>query len=266
MFSKNFIAQCWGNIPPSLVRRARPIVVCGTLTMLALAIHAPTPAQASWCALYKTGGTNCYFTSHAQCQASVSGIGGFCNEVSDGKSKAESPPERTRKVIAKPKRDPEPKSQAAPRQLKPTPAVAAPVVAPIPAAPRPAPTDASAPAAPQMDNAFVQARQLILGGQYDAGIAAMRALKFDDHPEIATFIGLAYRKLGRSDEAKSWYERALAADPNHKLALSYYGMMRVEQGDIPGAQADLVRIGQLCGDTNCNEYQALQGVIAARIR
>ena len=43
---------------------------------------------ASWCALYKTGGTNCGFTSHAQCQASVSGVGGFCNEVPDGKSGA----------------------------------------------------------------------------------------------------------------------------------------------------------------------------------
>jgi tetratricopeptide (TPR) repeat protein len=94
----------------------------------------------------------------------------------------------------------------------------------------------------------------------------MRALKFDDHPDVATFIGLAYRKLGRIDEAKSWYQRALATDPNHKLALSYDGMMRAEQGDIPGAQANLIRIGRLCGDINCNEYQALQGVIAAKIR
>ena len=141
--------------------------------------------------------------------------------------------------------------------------MAAPVLAPGPAKPEPA--QGAAPAA-QSGTAFVQARQLILSGQYDAGIAAMRALKFDDHPEIATFIGLAYRKLGRTDEAKSWYQRALAADPNHKLALSYDGMMRVEQGDILGAQANLIRIGRLCGDINCNEYQALQGVIAARIR
>ena len=138
-----------------------------------------------------------------------------------------------------------------------------PVPAPGPAKPEPA--QGAAPAA-QSGAAFVQARDLILNGQYDAGIAAMRALKFDDHPDVATFIGLAYRKLGRIDEAKSWYQRALAADPNHKLALSYDGMMRAEQGDIPGAQADLIRIGRLCGDINCNEYQALQGVIAARMR
>jgi len=246
--------------------KVRPPVIVSALALVAFVIGGRSETQASWCAMYKTGGTNCYFTSHAQCQASVSGIGGFCNEVPDGKSGAKAPPERTRKAVAKPKPDPEPKSQAAPRRVEPAPAVAAPVAAPIPAAPTPAPTAASAPTAPAMDSAFVQARQLILGGQYDAGIAAMRALKFDDHPEIATFIGLAYRKLGRTDEAKSWYERALAADPNHKLALSYYGMMRAEQGDIPGAQANLIRIGQLCGNISCNEYQALQGVIAARIR
>jgi len=246
--------------------KVRPPVIVSVLALVAFVIGGRSETQASWCAMYKTGGTNCYFTSHAQCQASVSGIGGFCNEVPDGKSGAKAPPERARKAVAKPKPDPEPKSQAAPRRVEPAPAVAAPVAAPIPAVPTPAPTAASAPTAPAMDSAFVQARQLILGGQYDAGIAAMRALKFDDHPEIATFIGLAYRKLGRTDEAKSWYERALAADPNHKLALSYYGMMRAEQGDIPGAQANLIRIGQLCGDINCNEYQALQGVIAARIR
>jgi hypothetical protein len=33
-----------------------------------------------WCAKYYTrmGGTSCYFTSYAQCQATVSGIGGYC--------------------------------------------------------------------------------------------------------------------------------------------------------------------------------------------
>jgi Flp pilus assembly protein TadD len=144
--------------------------------------------------------------------------------------------------------------------------VAAPVVAPIPAAPGPALTAASAPAAPQMDNAFVQARQLILGGQYDAGIAAMRALKFDDHPDVATFLGLAYRKLGRLDEARAWYERALAVDPNHRLALSFYGMMRAETGDMNRARADLEKLKLICGGTECNEYQGLAAVISSQPR
>ena len=37
-------------------------------------------AQAGvWCAYYYKGSTNCGFQTYAQCQATVSGIGGFCN-------------------------------------------------------------------------------------------------------------------------------------------------------------------------------------------
>jgi hypothetical protein len=37
-------------------------------------------ADGTWCAHYSTpgGSTNCGFYSFAQCQATVSGIGGFC--------------------------------------------------------------------------------------------------------------------------------------------------------------------------------------------
>ena len=44
------------------------------------------PAQADpyrWCAEYgggRGGGTNCYFVTLQQCQASASGNGGFCRE------------------------------------------------------------------------------------------------------------------------------------------------------------------------------------------
>ena len=47
---------------------------------------APQPAQADpyrWCAEYGGrglgGGRNCYFITHEQCRAAVSGVGGSCN-------------------------------------------------------------------------------------------------------------------------------------------------------------------------------------------
>ena len=53
--------------------------------ILAAACGIGTPAQAQnypWCAVYgfgRGGGAmNCGFTSHEQCMATVSGIGGFC--------------------------------------------------------------------------------------------------------------------------------------------------------------------------------------------
>ena len=59
------------------------------------------------------------------------------------------------------------------------------------------------------------ARQLILAGNYQAGIAAMHALGHDEHPDVANYIGYSYRKIGNYDQSKVWYEKALAADPNH---------------------------------------------------
>jgi Protein of unknown function (DUF3551) len=46
-------------------------------------IGAPAQAQNyPWCAEYTggMGGTNCGFTTFQQCQATVSGIGGFCTQ------------------------------------------------------------------------------------------------------------------------------------------------------------------------------------------
>ena len=249
------------NRPHSL--KVRPYAIVSALALVTLLIGGRSETQAYWCALYKTGGNNCGFANTAQCQAAVSGVGGFCNEIREGKSEATSPREQRQRKISKPREEPEPKARAKPLQVEPDPAVPAPVAAPNPAKAR---LESAAAPATQDGSAFAQARDLVLGGQYDAGLAAMRALKFDDHPDIATFVGLAYRKLGRTDEAKSWYERALAADPNHKLALSFYGMMRAEQGDLAGARINLIKIGQICGDTNCGEYQALQAVVAAKIR
>ncbi len=74
----------------------------------------------------------------------------------------------------------------------------------------------------QLREGYQHARALIMDGQYEAGIAAMHALGHDDNPEIANFIGYASRKLGRYEDSKFWYEKALAADPNHVRTWSYY--------------------------------------------
>jgi tetratricopeptide (TPR) repeat protein len=50
-------------------------------------------------------------------------------------------------------------------------------------------------------------------GEYEAAITALRALDHDDDADVANLIGYASRKLGRYDDAKVWYERSLAADP-----------------------------------------------------
>ncbi len=98
-------------------------------------------------------------------------------------------------------------------------------------------------------------------GDYAGGIAVLRAMGYDDNPDVATLIGYASRKLGRYDDAKLWYDRALAADPNHVLTWSYYGMWQAEQGNILKAKDDLEKVKSLCGNTSCREYTALKAAI-----
>jgi tetratricopeptide (TPR) repeat protein len=98
-------------------------------------------------------------------------------------------------------------------------------------------------------------------GDYVGGIAALRAMGYDDNADVATLIGYASRKLGRYDDAKYWYDKALAADPNHALTWSYYGMWQAEQGNVLKANDDLEKVRTICGNTECREYVALKEVI-----
>jgi predicted Zn-dependent protease len=226
----------------SIVMRA----IYATIFLLAV-----TPAQAQWCANYQSGGRNCYFTSQAQCLASISGAGGTCSPT-----QVERPAAIERRTPPAPQagqKAPKPAKKQAPRQVRGSPPTAA-----APAVARPQ-TRGGLPAK------FDEARLLVLGGQYEAGIAALHALGRDDHPEIATFLGFGYFKIGRNDQATFFYDKVLATNPDHLLTVSYYGMLRVSLGDLRNAKADLEKLRRLCG-TECNEYKALAAELAAESR
>jgi tetratricopeptide (TPR) repeat protein len=97
-------------------------------------------------------------------------------------------------------------------------------------------------------------------GDYAGGIVALRALGYDDNADVATLLGYASRKLGRYDDAKVWYERALAADPDHAVTWSYYGMWQAEQGNVLKAKDDLEKVRLICG-TDCKPYKMLKDAI-----
>jgi tetratricopeptide (TPR) repeat protein len=113
----------------------------------------------------------------------------------------------------------------------------------------------------ELRDGYLRARALIMDGQYEAGIAAMRALGHDDNAEVANYVGYASRKLGRYEDSKIWYEKALAADPNHVRTWSYYGMWHAEQGNMLMAQDFLKKVQLICGNTECDDYVKLKGVI-----
>ena len=105
------------------------------------------------------------------------------------------------------------------------------------------------------------AREMILAGDYRAGIAAMHALGHDEHPDVANYIGYANRKLGDYDQSKVWYEAALKADPNHVRTWSYFGMWQMEQGNRLKAEDYLAKVNAICGNTTCQEFIELRAVI-----
>src|SRR5262249_31306423 len=96
---------------------------------------------------------------------------------------------------------------------------------------------------------------------YQGGITAMHALGHDEHPDVANYIGYAYRKLGDYNDSKIWYEKALAADPNHVRTWSYYGMWQMEQGNRLKGLEELQKVQMICGNTSCEEYRQLKDVI-----
>jgi tetratricopeptide (TPR) repeat protein len=98
-------------------------------------------------------------------------------------------------------------------------------------------------------------------GDYAGGITALKALGQDQHADVANLIGFASRKLGRYDDAKVWYEKALASDPDHTRTWSYYGMWHAEHGNRLKAEDFLQKVASLCGNTTCREYTELKGVI-----
>ncbi len=108
---------------------------------------------------------------------------------------------------------------------------------------------------------------------YRDGVAAINATDFDkalvifhrlqpQHaaaPEVANWLGFAYRKLRRYPDSKRWYDQALLLDPNYLPALEYQGEWFIETGDMPSALANLARLERLCG--RCHEWQDLDASI-----
>jgi hypothetical protein len=222
---------------------------CGLIIAAALSLGASTVQAAPWCSTH--GGMSCAYSSFEQCLTAIRGVGGSCVVNPAESARRQPPPAITR--APRPKREPEKKPAAVMPRDKPSQPPPVPVAEP----PRP-------PAPHQAVKSFAQGRMLILSGQYEKGIAAMLALGQDDRPDIAVSVGYANYKLGRRDEAKRWYEKALAADPNHVATLANYGLMLAEQGDVEKARADLEKIKTLCGGTNCREYRDLAAAIGSR--
>ena len=85
-------------------------------------------------------------------------------------------------------------------------------------------------------------RELAYAGHYQAALDVLDTLKNPQSALALTYYGFTHRKAGRVALGMSYYDAALAADPNNLLARSYMGQGHVASGDMVRAQAQLTEI------------------------
>jgi len=114
-------------------------------------------------------------------------------------------------------------------------------------------------------NGYKQAYDAIYKRQdYSGALVILTALGHDEHPDVANLIGFASRKLGRTEDARIWYEKALAADPKHTRTWQYYGMWHLERGDRARAEQHLERVRLICGE-GCEEFTSLRDALNGNV-
>jgi len=98
------------------------------------------------------------------------------------------------------------------------------------------------------DRSYVQAVHLINEKRYADALVALRHASdvFGPHPDVLTYTGYTYRKMGDYERAEHYYKEALKIAPNHVGATEYYGELMVERGDIAGARKMLAKLDTVC--------------------
>ena len=109
------------------------------------------------------------------------------------------------------------------------------------------------------DLAYVRAVSLINERRYADAMASLDKAEevFGPHPDILTYKGYTWRKLGHLNRAEAYYKEALALAPGHRGATEYYGELKVIRGDMAGARAMLATLDGECA-FGCAEAEDLR--------
>lgn len=92
------------------------------------------------------------------------------------------------------------------------------------------------------DSRYEAVRQYAYAGDLDAALVALAAMSDQAEDRVLTYRGFIARKQGDAALAQSFYEMALAQNPDNILARSYMGQGYVEAGNLELAQAQLSEI------------------------
>ena len=109
---------------------------------------------------------------------------------------------------------------------------------------------------------LTEVRTSIKSEKYDRAIKQLQGANEISSADWNNLMGYSLRKKQPPDlaGAEKYYQAALKIDPNHRGALEYYGMLKVINNDLPGAEALLARLDKVC-TFGCEEYSDLKGAI-----
>ena len=109
---------------------------------------------------------------------------------------------------------------------------------------------------------LTQARTSIKAEKYDQAIQQLQSANEASSADWNNLMGYSLRKKQVPDlaGAEKYYQAALKIDPNHRGALEYYGMLKLTNKDLPGAEALLARLDKVC-TFGCEEYSDLKEAV-----
>jgi Flp pilus assembly protein TadD len=106
------------------------------------------------------------------------------------------------------------------------------------------------------------ARAAIQAGDWGGALGFLAPIVQADprNADALNLLGFASRHAGHLQNAATYYQAALAVDPNHLGALEYQGELFLMTGDRAGAEANLAKLQSLCG--SCEEEADLAAALA----
>lgn len=126
--------------------------------------------------------------------------------------------------------------------------------------------DYSAPAKPAKaveTSGLGTARLAIKKWDYKQAIELLKveAAKDPNNADVQNLLGYSNRKLENYDLALSYYQKALALEPQHRGANNYLGHLYLETDKLEKAQERLAVLDKAC-TFGCEEYRELKQAIA----
>lgn len=109
---------------------------------------------------------------------------------------------------------------------------------------------------------LTESRVNIKSGKYEQAIQILEGVNQTNSAEWNNLMGFSLRQKQPPDliGAQKYYETALSINPSHRGALEYYGMLKLINGDLDGAELLLARLNKACFFW-CEEYSDLKEAI-----